>query len=1204
MFIIIKDQSNLIRKTLSRDKKLKYKGIEIYFKNDCFYLFLSSGFYLPDGSKACRLELRNYSIGMKDYYYQIEIYVYESDKGLNCFHFFRLKDFVAASAANADVYLKDPYLNNRYLILKDGCLKSNFPLTVNRRNYDGHLLTAGEQVEMLGFRFIYFEGFIYMNDFLLENHLDRYDLNMQTIRYANRSNEHRYYLPEVYPDLEIDRLEEYKPLQDRNSTPILKSILPNVVMSSAIGVSAYISYISALSNSQNTRNSLSYFISFFAMSLTGIVLPLSFHLHEKRKFDRQFKANRNSYLEYLKEYELKLEADIDRYLENNEQRYFSLNALRDEIFYLHKDAHDFMTISLGRIALKKELEYKETGDRQIDDIFRKLQRRLEEISGFPFLYPLDENRITTVICKKEKKRYFFERFILELAYKHHFSDLSIGIYSNDPGMIEDYYDLPHLYHDQKRLFYTDIRELISADQKKYDRPLVIFMDIKSDYVFFNRDIRIIYFSSSREDIYKDSDCVIEYLNNDGYLKGKMNEHFTYVEEDLDRGKVFDLLRNYSSLFTRKNSYSFMNIFGNQDIRKNYLMKASGLRADFACLDDQLLSFDLHEKGQGPHGLIGGTTGSGKSELIVSMLLSLCIRYSPVYLNIVLIDYKGGGIKESLTSNGRSLPHIIAAVSNLENNVIERMIIALNNECRRRQLLFKQLSMKSNTSIMNLDDYLNSAYEENIAHLLIVVDEFAELKKANPEQIRQLISISRIGRSLGIHLILATQKPSGNIDEEIFSNSKFKIALKVFEEKDSQDLIRSKEAAYLNEPGSFYLKVEDSLIKARSIYAKKAIDDNEPYEVSVLDHQLNIISGKRLVKDISISEAAFFVDRINDAVSSLNPEIPQLRFMPPVPLSRKDIKADNCFLLGQTDDYLSDINELLEYDLRDNLLVYTDRKKEINSFLNTLNENGRKTIFIGSERLYNGNISDSLIYDEDDDLVYLFRYLLHHDEDVCLLIEDLNCLLSYSDDYSDFLIRLLRRSENMRFNFIFFTRAVQISFKLINCFKNRIMIGCIDKNDIAYFFGCSNRYKGNSFYYDEEVKPFVAIDTEEFEAEERSVGSIIRHIPEEPEPMQDENGFLLGYDLQTRMPVFSGSEVLITSFDEKLLEVYRNAYPDLDTEIYDSSLANRYKKDLLFLGPGLFLQHLFVSGSRNDLKSDEALFVHAGENHTLRSLNHA
>ena len=1204
MFIIISDRTSLFSRKLNKDKKLRYKGIEIYFRNDGFYLFLSNGYYLSDGLKSCKLECRNYSIVMKDYYYQIELYVYETDEDYDGYHLYELKDFIAASVETADIYLQDPYLNKRYVMFKEGFLKANYPLIVNGRDYGGHRLMPGDKIEMLSFRFIYFDGFLYMNGFMAKNHLKRYEPSIQAIRYSDSLNEERFYLPEAYPELLIDEIEDYKPLEDRQNTPIIKTILPNVVMSSAIGVSAYLSYTNALANAQRVGNSLSYFITLIAMSVTGIVIPLSFHLYERNRFLKEFKRNRDEYLEYLKGYEEDLETRIEKYLMDNEKRYFSLNSLRNDIFYLHKQAQDFLTISLGRCSLNRESVFKTSGDKQIDDSLRKIKRRLSDINGFPYLYSLKENRITTIISRKERKYYFFERFILELAYKHHFHDLSIGIFSDDPGMIENYYDLPHLYLDHRRLFFTDTRELISADQKKYDHPLVIFMDRKSDHLFSNKDIRVIYFSCDEDDICKDTDCIISYLNNDGYVKGKIDQCFSYIEEDLNRGKVFDLLRNYSGLFEKRNTYSFLSIFKNHDIKQSYLKKAQKLQADFAYLDDQLLSFDLHEKGQGPHGLIGGTTGSGKSELIVSLLLSLCIRYSPEYLNIVLIDYKGGGIRESLTSNGKSLPHIIGAVSNLENNVIERMIIALNNECRRRQFLFKQLSVLSNTSIMNLDDYLSGSYEEKIAHLLIVVDEFAELKKENPEQIKQLISISRIGRSLGVHLILATQKPSGNIDEEIFSNSKFKIALKVFEEKDSHDLIRCTDAAYLDEPGSFCLKVEDSLLKARSIYSKKAVNDNEPFEASLLDHQLNRISSKRMVKDISVSEAAFFVDRINDAAKQLEMQPAMLRFMPPEAPSRKDLNTDGTFVLGISDDYLSDRNELLRYDLRENLLIYSKRQHEYCSFLNTLNENKRKTIFIGNEHLSCGFLSDSLTYDEDEDILYLFRHLLDNDEDLCLAIEDLNCLLSYSDDYTDFLLKLLRRSENMHFSFIFFTRSVQISFKLINSFRYRFMIDVSEKSDIAYFFGSHSRYKGNSFFYDDELKPFIPLKTEDFVSEERKTEKLIRSIPEDLSPVISEKGYLLGYDLETRMPIYGNKDILITSFDEELLSTYRKTYEDLDVELYDNNLLQEHRKDILFLGPGLFLQRLFISGLRNDLKNNEALFVHAGDSHLLRSLVHA
>ena len=152
------------------------------------------------------------------------------------------------------------------------------------------------------------------------------------------------------------------------------------------------------------------------------------------------------------------------------------------------------------------------------------------------------------------------------------------------------------------------------------------------------------------------------------------------------------------------------------------------------------------------------------------------------------------------------------------------MFALSSECKKREEAFKAMSSLLNTSITNIDEYIE-LYEESlnlpkIAHLLIIVDEFAELKKTNPEIIKQLVSFSRIGRSLGVHLILSTQKPNGVIDDEIWSNSHFKIALKLHDEKDSQDIIKSKEAAYITNPGEFILQVDNSALKADSLYSKR------------------------------------------------------------------------------------------------------------------------------------------------------------------------------------------------------------------------------------------------------------------------------------------------------------------------------------------------------------------------------------------------
>lgn len=216
--------------------------------------------------------------------------------------------------------------------------------------------------------------------------------------------------------------------------------------------------------------------------------------------------------------------------------------------------------------------------------------------------------------------------------------------------------------------------------------------------------------------------------------------------------------------------------------------------------DALISLDIHEKAHGPHGLVAGTTGSGKSELLQSYILSMATKYHPYEVGFVIIDFKGGGMANQF----ENLPHLIGAITNIDGDEINRSLQSIKAELHKRQVLFDEYDVNK------IDDYIRK-FKTGVAkvalpHLIIVVDEFAELKADQPEFMKELISAARIGRSLGIHLILATQKPSGQVNEQIWSNSRFKLCLKVQSQGDSNEVLKSPLAAEIREPGRAYLQV--------------------------------------------------------------------------------------------------------------------------------------------------------------------------------------------------------------------------------------------------------------------------------------------------------------------------------------------------------------------------------------------------------------
>jgi len=223
-----------------------------------------------------------------------------------------------------------------------------------------------------------------------------------------------------------------------------------------------------------------------------------------------------------------------------------------------------------------------------------------------------------------------------------------------------------------------------------------------------------------------------------------------------------------------------------------------------------IALDIHEKFHGPHGLIAGSTGSGKSEFIITYILSMAINYHPNDVTFLLIDYKGGGLSGAFEKGKIKLPHLVGKITNIEKSGLQRSLDSIGSELRRRQILFNEARNMTDEGTIDIYKYQrlyhDGVVKEPIPHLLIISDEFAELKQQQPEFMDELISISRIGRSLGVHLILATQKPSGIVNEQIRSNSKFAICLKVQNRSDSMDVIGQPDAASLRNAGQFYMKV--------------------------------------------------------------------------------------------------------------------------------------------------------------------------------------------------------------------------------------------------------------------------------------------------------------------------------------------------------------------------------------------------------------
>lgn len=198
------------------------------------------------------------------------------------------------------------------------------------------------------------------------------------------------------------------------------------------------------------------------------------------------------------------------------------------------------------------------------------------------------------------------------------------------------------------------------------------------------------------------------------------------------------------------------------------------------------------RADGPHILIGGTTGSGKSELLQSLIASLAVLNRPDRLCFVLMDYKGGAAFKECAD----LPHTAGLVTDLDAHLTQRALTSLTAELRRRESLFAAVGAK------DLDEYEASlaadASPPMVPRLVLVVDEFRVLAEELPAFLSGLVRIAAVGRSLGVHVVLATQRPAGVVSSDIKANVNLRIALRVRDRVDSEDVVDAPDAARLSE----------------------------------------------------------------------------------------------------------------------------------------------------------------------------------------------------------------------------------------------------------------------------------------------------------------------------------------------------------------------------------------------------------------------
>ncbi|GAA5417106.1 type VII secretion system protein EssC [Paraliobacillus ryukyuensis] len=616
-----------------------------------------------------------------------------------------------------------------------------------------------------------------------------------------------------------------------------------------------------------------YIIVMMAMTFTTITFAVTSYIKNLKQYKVDMKYREEIYQSYLnrKTKELYQATEEQRHallyhypdVDTIQEMVLDLNArIYEKTMYQHDFLH--FRAGIGDVKTNFFIEFKEeefTQDKdELTEGARNLRDQFEGISDVPIVTTLTNGPVG-YIGQRNLLIEQLQLLAIQLSMFHSYHDIQfITIF---PEYEKNEWDwlrwLPHsklqdlnvrgfVYHERSRdqvlhSVYQVLKERkqllnekSNKNEKTYFMPhYIIFITHEQlilDHIimeFFNEDpselgVSLIFVQEVMQSLPEHISTVIDIRDsktgNIMLEKGELvNKYFVpdHFPAYFSKEKVSRGLAPLNHLQSLKNSIpesvTFLEMYGVEtveelDISKRWLMnetyKTMAVPLGVRGIDD-MVYLNLHEKAHGPHGLVAGTTGSGKSEIIQSYILSLAVNFHPHEIAFLLIDYKGGGMANLF----KNLPHLLGTITNLERAQSLRALASIKAELQKRQRLFGEHDVNHINQYQKL--YKQGKASEPMPHLFLISDDFAELKAEQPDFMNELVSTARIGRSLGIHLILATQKPSGVVDDQIWSNSKFKLALKVQNASDSNEVLKTLDAADITLPGRAYLQVGNNEI---------------------------------------------------------------------------------------------------------------------------------------------------------------------------------------------------------------------------------------------------------------------------------------------------------------------------------------------------------------------------------------------------------
>lgn len=618
--------------------------------------------------------------------------------------------------------------------------------------------------------------------------------------------------------------------------PSLSMVLISVVMASGGGAFVLFSLVS---------------------SVVGIVTGVRGVRNAKKDYKKEKKDRVKKYTNYIDRKKNEIaqarqeEKDIlcDKYI-SERQEIGRLKNFSHDLFDRCREDEDFLEVRLGigKREAERKIEYKKQERLEVEDELQNVPKELHDqykyISETPIVCSLNKVNAVGIIGKKTERFEIMKGMILDICARQYHADVKMFFVAEkqEADKITWLRMLPHVQNDilgihnvvcddssRTVIFEYLYKELSLREESKKNFPhIVVFLYDEygfkshplSRFVENAKEIGVtfVFFGDTRADISLGCEYLIQSSEaGKGTLidtkDSKKEKKFTYnLISDSDMHAMVQLLAPVyteeisleGSLTKNISLFELLHILAVEDVnlaqRWNAAKVYQSMAAPIGVAKSGMILLDLHDKAHGPHGLVAGTTGSGKSELLQTYILSMAALYHPYEVGFVIIDFKGGGMANQF----KDLPHMMGRITNIDGKEINRSLRSIKAELNKRQRLFAE------AGVNHIDNYIIKVRKGEVKiplpHLILIVDEFAELKAEQPDFMKELISAARIGRSLGVHLILATQKPSGQVDEQIWSNSRFKLCLKVQSPQDSNEVLKSPLAAEIKEPGRAYLQV--------------------------------------------------------------------------------------------------------------------------------------------------------------------------------------------------------------------------------------------------------------------------------------------------------------------------------------------------------------------------------------------------------------